>query len=439
MEDSQFRFPWFDRRVWAVGGVLFLLLATAFVGLRAYKNFPEPSRQFDWESRGMSDFSSLYNYSKAFRDGANPYSSEIMDQPEYVLSRPAAPYSPVTFLPYVPLTCVPLEIAAATFFVFSWLMFGVLAWCCVRMSRIEFDWVLWVWVFAFLVFSRPGHITLFTGYFTVVSTLGTVVALHYAKSKPLLSGLGFLLATVKPTYAIPLTILMFARRDFKATISGVLLSAVFTIGCFAWLATHSDFGSVIDGIKSGQEAFYDDPTEEPVNTWTRIDVAGMVAKTMHRNPGTMEYLAVMMVLIVVPCLALWRYSKQEIENADLDSGAGGLTALIAVLAMLVTIYHHSYDCLIVAVAMVALLLQGPRLLKTVPRFVSICIGFLLAIPMLNYSSTRTIRDRFEFENVDAAWQVITMVNGICLTLALLVAIWFALKEKTASQSELDSA
>ena len=223
MEDSQFRFPWFDRRVWAVGGVLFLLLATAFVGLRAYKNFPEPSRQFDWESRGMSDFSSLYNYSKAFRDGANPYSSEIMDQPEYVLSRPAAPYSPVTFLPYVPLTYVPLEIAAATFFVFSWLMFGVLAWCCVRMSRIEFDWVLWVWVFAFLVFSRPGHITLFTGYFTVVSTLGTVVALHYAKSKPLLSGLGFLLATVKPTYAIPLTILMFARRDFKATISGVLL------------------------------------------------------------------------------------------------------------------------------------------------------------------------------------------------------------------------
>ena len=439
MESSVFKFPWFDRRLWTIGGVLFLILATAFVGLRTYRNYAEPSREFNWESRGMSDFYTVYTYSKAFGDGVNPYSSEVMEHPDYIVPRNAAPFSPFAFLIYLPLTLLSLKFASVTFFVINWILFGVLALCCISMSRIKFDWVLWIWVFGFLVFSRPGHMTLFTGYFTVMLAIGTVVALHFSKSRPLLSGAGFLFAAVKPTYAIPLTLLMLARRDFKATMIGVFLTTVFAIGCFAWLSSHSDFGSVISGIQSGQEAFHNDKTEEPINTWTRIDTAAIVAKVMHRVPSSVEYLVVMLVLLVIPCLAIWRASIQEVERNGVEKGAGSLTAVIVVLALLVTIYHHSYDCLITSVAMVSLLLQGSQLKTSIPRFASIGIGVLLMVPMGNYASTRAFRDKLGFDQLDSAWQFTTMSNGICLAFALLVVIFFVLKRKTAIRSEETSS
>ena len=439
METSEFKFPWFDRKVWAVGGVLFLILATLFVGLRTFRNFAEPAREFNWESRGMSDFYTLYYYSKAFSDGVNPYSREIMDRPEYTVPRNAAPFSPFAFLAFLPLTFFSLSVASVIFFAANWLLLGALAWCCIRMSRIQFDWALWVWIFGFLVFSRPGHMTLFTGYFTTQLVLGTIVALHYSRSNPLVSGIGFLFAAVKPTYAIPLTILMLARRDFKATAIGVVLSSVFAIGCFAWLTSYSDFGSVIEGIKSSQEAFHDDPTEDPVNTWTRIDLAGMVAKVMHRIPGTGEYLGVMLLLLIVPCVALWRATSNDGEDDGVDHGAGGLTALIVVLAMLVSIYHHSYDCLLVAVVFISALLQAKQMMPSMPRLNSIIVGFLLAFPMVNFVSTRSGREGLGFEQSDSVWQLITMANGACLLLALLISLPFALKKKTAIHSKSNSA
>jgi hypothetical protein len=195
-------------------GVLFLGLATTFAGVRTHKNFAVPARNFDWQKRGMSDFYTLYYYSKAFSDGVNPYSTDVMENEEYIVPRNAAPFSPFAFLLDVPLTWVSLEFACGFYFVFTWCLIGVLAWCCLWMSRIKFDWALWLWIFGFLVFSRPGHITLFTGYFTVQVVLGAVVALHFSKSNPWIAGLGFLFATVKPTYAIPLTLLMLAGMAF---------------------------------------------------------------------------------------------------------------------------------------------------------------------------------------------------------------------------------
>lgn len=433
-EETEFRFPWADRRLWAIGGLIFLILATAFVGLRTVRGFSKPARIFDWDRSGMSDFGSLWTYSRAFADGVNPYSIELMERPEYVAARSSAPFCPVVFLTYLPLKSLSYKAACIVFFVFHWLLLGVLAFCCIRMCRIKFDWGLWLWIFGFLVFSRPGHLTLFTGYFTLYLVIGSLVALHYSKSHPWVAGIGFLFASIKPTWVIPLTILMLARRDFKAVAFGILLTSVLALGCFAWLASHSDFASVIEGIKSGQQAFHEDPTEEPFNTWTRVDVAGMVAKAMHRVPGTPEYLVVMLLLLVIPCIVLWKVSQREVDT-ELDPGAGGWTAHIVVLAMLVTLYHHSYDCLIIAVSLCAFLLNSRRLFPDWSRVSVYVTAMLLTIPMLNYVSTRSVRNMLGLEQVDWLWQWITVGNGVALTLALVIAMACSLKQKTATRSK----
>ena len=110
--------------------------------------------------------------------------------------------------------------------------------------------------------------------------------------------------------------------------------------------------------------------------------------------------------------------------------------MIVVLAMLVTIYHHSYDCIIVAVSMVAMLLNSRRLIPSMPGWIAVFVGLLLAVPLLNYVSTRAVRDKLGFEQLDIAWQSITMVNGACLTLAMLIAMYFAINRKNRVSQEV---
>jgi hypothetical protein len=215
---------------------------------------------------------------------------------------------------------------------------------------------------------------------------------------------------------------MLARRDLKATIIGVVLTSIFALGCFAWLACHSDFGSVVDGIRSGQEAFHDDPTEEPLNTWTRIDLAGMAAKVMQRVPGTPEYLGVMLVLLILPCVVIWKASSAEVSRHE--RSAGGLSALLVVLTLMVSVYHHSYDCIVLSVSLFATAIGSRHLIQDFPRPYSAGVAILLAVPMMNYVSTRAARDRLGFEQADWLWQVVTMTNGICLSIALLIVIGF---------------
>ena len=153
----------------------------------------------------------------------------------------------------------------------------------------------------------------------------------------------------------------------------------------------------------------------------------MVAKVTHRVPGNAEYLAVMMLLLVVPCFAIWKASGRESLNGG--GGAAEMSALIVLLALLVTIYHHSYDCLLMAVSMVGLGLNSKILFPKMHRGWALVLASLIAIPMLNYVSTKAIRDRLSFEQLDLTWQAITMINGASLTVALLICVYFVITHR----------
>ena len=436
MDNSSFQFPFantswgkrLDKKFWIITGLIVLLLGTAFVAKRTYSGYSTPEREFDWSARGLFDFHSLYLYSDAYAHGVNPYSATIGDH--YVVTRPAAPFSPLQFMLHWPFTKLDLATADVVFSVFHWALMGLLALYCIRMSHVKFDWALWLWIFGFIIFSRPGHVGIFTGYLTIQLVLGTIIAIHYSKSNPWLAGVGFMLASGKPTYFIPLTILLLFRRDIKTLVIGGALTGIVAIGGLAYLASYSSFGDVIDGIKQGQEAFHEDPTEMPINTWTRIDLLGMVAKVLNWVPGNAVYLGAMFGLIIAPGLAIWRARKFET-----DHGAGGLSAVILVLAMLVTLYHHSYDCLLTTVAFFALALAGERVCPEIPKFWRFVMVGLLFVPAINYASTQSFRDKLGLDQYGFVWQSITMVNGACLLAALVIAMCVAFRMKADEKVE----
>ncbi len=401
--------------VWfKVSVLLFLALGVAFAAARAYKNYAVPDGTFEFSDAGMSDFhNGGYYPSLAFREGVNPYSLEVCDQ--YPVSRPSASYSPIVFILHMPFSYLSLGVADVVFFGVNLALIGLIAWFGFSMSGVKPHWSHWIGILGLLVISRPGHISLYTGYFTAMLVIGTLMAVHFADRRPVLAGLGMMLASGKPTYILPLIVLMLCRRNFKAVVIGLVFCTIAGVAGLGWLSTHSSVGDVLQAVQEGQSAHHDDTTEDPVNTWTRLDLVGIVSKIMAWKPGNGIYFASMLLLLIPPGIILWKTSPLESNR-----GANGLTGMIVMLVILISIYHHSYDCLLVVVAWIGIAFFGHRILPEAKRFERRLLVVLLGIPAINYFATMKFRGLFEIENQTLLWNTITSLNGASLLVSLLI-------------------
>ena len=163
--------------------VLLMCLLLALTALRTYRNCSTPSTTFDWENRGLSDFNNgAYLPARAFLNGRSPYCAEVAE--EYKMSRETPPYSPVVFILHVPFAWLPLNLSQVAFFVFNFGLLATISACSIKMSQQPFRWFDFLALTNLLLISRPGHITMFTGYFTAEIVIGCMLALHYANSRP---------------------------------------------------------------------------------------------------------------------------------------------------------------------------------------------------------------------------------------------------------------
>jgi len=413
--------------------LLIVLLGIGFAFGRVYKDYsPQRIEGFNWDKRGLSDFHNCYMYSKTFRYGLSPY--EVQEREDLKASRPSAPFSPVIFYLLLPLTFLSMTCADIVFCVVNVALLGLLGYWVFRFSNESLSLHWWLAVFGFILFSRSGHITLYTGYFTAIIVVGTIMAFHYAHSKPWLSGIGILLASAKPTFIIPLLILLAYRKNYKAAIWGTLLSGSVAFAGLAWMAADSSIPEVINSVFEGQKAFDDDPTEYPINTWTRVDLVGMFAKAINWIPDNQVYLGAMFVLLIPPGLIIRRAVDHERNR-----GAMGLTALISMLGLLVMLYHHSYDCLLVVPGVLSLALFGHKTMVEVPKWARLVVTALLLVPPVNYLSTMSFRDKMGLEQYSFNWQSITMINGFCLTISLLILMYYAWKLATLKAPMADES
>ena len=409
----------------------FAMFGVGAAGARVYRDYAPVVRDFEFEKTGHFDFhNGGYLPALAFREGVNPYAAEVCEL--YPVTRPSATYSPSIFMIHYPFSLLPVKAADVVYFLFNAALIGLLGYWSITMSQSKFAWTPWLLIFGMLAFSRPGHMSLYTGYFTAQLVVGTVLALHFAKTKPWLAGIGMVIASGKPTYIIPLIMLLLARKNFKAAIIGVIMCAAVAGAGIGWLASSSDFSTVVEEIKSGQDAFDADENEIPVNTWTRLDSVGVIAKIIDWKPDNKTYLAFMVVLLIIPCWAIWNAAEYES-----NSGMTGLTGILASVAILVTIYHHSYDCLLVAIPWVGLTFFGKLVcpeLKSIERW---ALSVLLGITAINYASTLKVRSLLSLENQSAIWNVITAVNGVCLFAALIILIVASFRLGRTNQSHFE--
>lgn len=408
--------------------VLWVLVAVAGIvssAARVYAYYQTPG-PFDPALQGFCDFhNGVYFPSLAYARRISPYSQSYADA--YPVSRQVPPYSPLIIALHVPFALMPLKIAEVCYFFFMVICLIAIAWVLVRDTTDLPTPAVWacVWpVVAVIVWSRPGHVTLFNGYFTFELVLGTFIALSASKSRPWLAAIGIAVASGKPTYFLPLIALMAARGDYAAIIRGSILATVGGLISMLWITGFSPIAvtQIIHDVLGGQAVHMKDPLESPVTSWVRIDIAAVMAKVINRDVNELFQIGCMILLLAVPSVVLWR-NRQRFQYGGVTDLSGSMIVITSVVA----IYHNAYDAILLMAPLVGW--AGGRWdWAQQNRWLDLAIVMLLLVPIFNPFSTLAFLQPFEVNPF--VYQIVTSSNAVAIFVGAALMLWRIIRQQS---------
>ncbi|KAA1261357.1 hypothetical protein LF1_39040 [Rubripirellula obstinata] len=425
-----------NARIAIVAAIFFCFGVSATVW-RTVHQYQSPGA-FDHSQQGMCDFhNGLYFPGQALIQGESPYGPQYADQ--YPVARQIPFFLPSVLLLHSPLSLLPLHVAEVFYFSFTVLLIlGISAMVASLLAearsthRIRLDHVLAI--AAVTILSRGGHITLFDGYFTFELVLATFLAIHFGKRKPLVAAVALAFVASKPNYILALGFLLLFRGNVKAVIWGAVFTVIAAGVPTLWLAYNEGGGDLGAGletlraqIEQSQEIHRAQKDESPVYSWTRIDLLAIVAKWMGSDPREFLHLVVM-GLILAP--VLWLLDKRR--RLGIDDGLLGMTGALILTTMLVSIYHQSYDGLLL-IAPLAGIFFGvqAKTWRGKPAWVRWVAAILMLAPLYNYLSTRVVLGALgwglEAGDFTGA-RIFTSINGVALAILLVLLYCFAVRE-----------
>jgi hypothetical protein len=394
----------------------------------------------------MLDFQlAVYYATKAFVAGVNPY-DRVSFLAHYPVSTPFAPYLPTTFLLHLPFAFLPLTGSAILYFVLQLALVIVLAAVSLRYNGQETSGAAVLLVAALIVLSIPGRKTLLLGQLTLQAVLGSYVALHYARRSPVVSGLGLAFTMFKPSFGLPLAVLMLARRDTRAVIIGAAVTAAANLPLLAILA-HQSGGyqplatDVIQTFRANQVAWAESReitlVLDPATSNYRIDAVTLLSRFLGHPLGGAAQLLTALVVLGAAAVALRVGAGADSTHDPYDVVS---TSIICV-AMLFAVYHLNYDLLLLTLPAVALArgrlpveLRPPR-----RRWVLLALLTVLAV---NPGSSNSLLVHLHLVDVSritsplahAVWLMLVSTNALVLLILLCMLVTLRLRGAAAHES-----
>ena len=427
--------------VWSLA----LLLATA-AAFRTVSQY-QPPGPFDESRLGFCDFhNGVYFPTKAWLQGDIPYSQHYADN--YPVMRQIPLFSPLLFITHVPIALLPLNVAEGFYFVAMLCM--ILASAKIIFASIQknyqfskpnlthFKWLGIGTAVLGILLSRPAQTTLLSGYFTFELTLGTLLIFYFDDKRSWVASLALAYSSIKPTFAIPLGILLLAMGRFPVVLRGTLLAAVGAFVGVLWMAMHvSDQQlngggpgggqgladkamAVVDSMLNSQDVHRNQNWSRPAVSWTRIDLYGLYAKWTRTDPGDAAHLMVMLLLLAPVSYLLWVARKREP-----NPGLLGLSTAVAILSISVSMYKHVYDAIPMLAVGIAALASCAAPWNQIPKGIRLLMAVLALFPLYNYTSTRMFLNRLPQSQV--VTDVLTSVNSVIVLVLWLMLIYYLAK------------
>jgi hypothetical protein len=374
----------------------------------------------------MTDFySGAYYPVRALLTGENPY-----DRDRFMALYPVAdmypPYLPLTLLVHLPFGLLPPVIGAAAFFVTTILLTTVLAHLVLRLAGLRPVGASVILLAALILLSRPGQWNLLLGQRAVELTLATYVALAYATTAPAIAGMGLTVALVKPTYGVPLALLLWAWGRRETAALGVGLAALVNLPLVVLLAVREGgFRQLISKALQGYQTWQGFPDANPATSNLRTDAASLISRFMGAPLSNVEQalLTIGILLLAVPVLR--RLAKHPTRQAD------ALAVGILCLTTSLVGYHLGYDLVLLTAPFVAAAVPG--LLPLRLWGLRLALLALYSILALNWIDTESVLEVWQPSR--PLWLVVTSLNGFCLIALFLAYLFLGARGRVRTRPE----
>ena len=396
-------------RTVAAGVALAVVLAV--LGQRAAPRINLPGR-VDPARWVLQDFrDAVYYPVVAFLDGRNPYDQSAQAR-TYPVGQPFPPYLPLTLLAHLPFGLLPYAEAGDLYLAVLVGLTAVLAALAIAGCGLAVTAAGVLGLTAVLLLSRPGHMNLLLGQVAVQVAIGAYVALRWARTRPLLAGLGLALAMLKPTYGVPLAVLMLlGRGDVAAVVIGGVVSVALSAVALVPLAhAAGGVGPFVASVGGSATAFSTESTSNAWASFARIDVVALLARVLGRVPDGWVEVALGLAVTAAGIVGLRRL------RGDRSAPTAQLAFGLVCLTLLIGTYHQAYDAVLLAQPAVALGTARWGRGVVAPASLRWAILALLAVPGANYLATGTLTSGMVVGST--VWLAVTALNP-----AALLAAW----------------
>ena len=380
-----------------VGPILFVLaIAAVTTRSQVYRSVPGEIVDSTHDiNQGYRDFhNAIYFPVRAMLTGVNPYSAEYLEFHPDELGFPQ--YSPSSLLLHSFVGFFNVKSAEIVYLIVNLVLLLLIGWLALKKTDQWFPIGAVFLLCAVIVLCRPGLLNFLGLQMTLLLILGTYLALEYSDKSPAISGVGLLLAFCKPTWGIPLGIMMLFRRNLSAVSMG--------------------------------------------GVWARVDIYSMIVRWYQEVDSELLVFGSVLLLGVIVML---------LERSPAHRhGINSRTGLFAILVMLISIYHQPYDTLVLWIPLVALVGGALSFRSSFGSVTKWALVLLMLVPMLNFLGTKFVlegglaerlpqlAEYLDFSKTAAMtpeglelkdqllyawpWKLAVTINGIALTLAALI-------------------
>jgi hypothetical protein len=371
----------------------------------------------------MADFfSGVYYPVRAVLSGENPHDRERF-LALYPVDDGYPPYLPINLLIHLPFGLLPPATAAGIYFLFNLTLTILLAYFALRLAGVTEVSRSTILLAALILFSRPGHWNLVLGQRAAELAVAVYVALYFARRAPRLSAVAVAIALIKPTYGLPVGLLMLAAGHRQAAILGLTVGAAVNIPLLGFLATRQ--GGVrpfVESLTAGYRTWQQVEDVNPATSSVRVDAASTVSRFGGHALPDGSQIAMTLIILVIAAAVLRAQPRTD------EPGSRATVNGIICLAVVLTAHHVGYDLLLLTAPCVALVLRGLPTTATRPWSRWLLAG-MFAVPALNWLSTRAVLEALQPS--PAIWLLITSANGVCVIILFAAYLWYGMSTRLA--------
>jgi hypothetical protein len=360
---------------------------------------------------GLQDFNdAVYQPGRALIEGVNPYDADAFPR-AFPVRYPFPLYLPAMLAVHLPFAFVPFRLAGASYFVATLALVPCLALLALRSSGGRASAAASFGLGFLILVGRPGSWTLFIGQCTVPMVIATDLAFFCGRRRPGLGAVGVALAALKPTFGVPLTVLLLARGEWAMVARGLAAAGVVSLAVAAQIC-HATGGAVpfLHSLAANYAGFGELAEVNPAESAYRLDLVALIGRTLGRPLPPVLEIGLFVAVLGVAALGVRRLARDRDRLR-----AGRLAAALGSVAILLCTYHQAYDALLLTAPLVALAVgRWAPLRLTTPRRRAVLLS-LLAIPVVNYLDTHAAMDFLGIRGLGVVANA--SVNGLALLAA----------------------